>query len=832
MNQDSIGYQLFAMIWFYLTFAPWFFLLVGILLWGFLARRRREKGFHALKRPRPKPAARFAEAALLLGIGGASFLFMATKADMSGLLLILDKLRPQFAAVNVVVAVCAALGLGISFAIILSGFSRAGVYSGLVVILAYAVILRGPGLMLAGAWLGELAPPGAADTSMHYTFELNPELRGADVFCNGVHLGKSPVSFTWDELQAKVPDWPEPPEGFIEWPSVASPQERTWLKHELEGPAEHWGEHRQSGRSEKKACYFRVRLGDEWGYGWAAGGGGGGGRYLKAYAYTLSVSLPENDARINRLLDQARLSGYEVDAAWLDALESHNMRGWGLLAESMDKDPSMRAVADAWAERRYGIRPQMRPGEAWEALQQIRRQTDGLGWKQRHPVSGYAIRRLAPFLDPDRLADEIVSIFRRYHASEFGWYSHSQGTRFYFSSSWANTRPPPIPGGVNVMLDAMWIVYERLRKENPDRPNPFQEKVAPAMICWRDMIDWALAMGGPHIERYASRQDWRKEVTRGSPDALRFAMVPINRWLYRLANLDTPEGRSFRQRHTREIFQMAEKILEHSLHDLDRKAPFLFLDNELGEDSIAFKFWPQYRQIIAKEPHPRQKELFKYLVRMEPATPIKLYIQCWRLSDVNVFMTNALEPLRDLPVSRRIEIYRALVRDMEQNYPLFAERPDSSIDEETFNRRILDKLRERIRGYEESLKRESEPPAESREPQDGNLWRILEGEARLADLQEPVIKEVLRTARRFLEGNPADDLAKTLAESREPQLRLLVVECAEEHPTSRNRALLDQLLDDSDEEVRAAAQEVKRQLDELAATPPSAFARPPARSDE
>ena len=58
-----------------------------------------------------------------------------------------------------------------------------------------------------------------------------------------------------------------------------------------------------------------------------------------------------------------------------------------------------------------------------------------------------------------------------------------------------------------------------------------------------------------------------------------------------------------------------------------------------------------------------------------------------------------------------------------------------------------------------------------------------------------------------------------LADANEPQLRLLVMGALREHPTPGNRAILERLLHDTNEQVREAARSVSSELEALKELP-------------
>jgi hypothetical protein len=72
--------------------------------------------------------------------------------------------------------------------------------------------------------------------------------------------------------------------------------------------------------------------------------------------------------------------------------------------------------------------------------------------------------------------------------------------------------------------------------------------------------------------------------------------------------------------------------------------------------------------------------------------------------------------------------------------------------------------------------------------------------------------------------HPDSGLVAVLSDAPRPDLRKTILPVVRQHPVPAHRRLLEQLLTDPDEQVRSEAQKVRHELEELAATPPSAYA--------
>ena len=215
--------------------------------------------------------------------------------------------------------------------------------------------------------------PASAQT-VEYTFNVNNDLAGVDLWVNDVYLGKIPVKTTLNEFLEKVPYWPEPPEGISDkvrketidyrYEGGSNYSERTrWIKFIIpEMPTEFtyelaerkWNEslrdysererqqlrgirlarpRRDDPTEAQRTYYARIQFGDAIGYGHCSSSKGlnssrGGGRITYSGHCDLQAHFPLREKRIEKLLDIARLAKYEVDHTWFEAMESYGDGGW------------------------------------------------------------------------------------------------------------------------------------------------------------------------------------------------------------------------------------------------------------------------------------------------------------------------------------------------------------------------------------------------------------------------------------------------------------------------------------------------------------------------
>ncbi len=353
------------------------------------------RDFPPLSPPPPCWTSRLAEAVMLACMGGAVLVLAGTTRHAGGMLTMLDRLRPAFARVNVLVAACA--GAGIMLGLLLALLGRTSVGTCLVagVLCAYGCALNGPGDLLV-----KLTPDRGALPRTEYVITLGGgDFAGAELWVNGVFVGRTPVVTTLDEFRKKVPRRPEPPEEYSDpenevrvaghyaigggWSGTRYERLiKITIPEQPQGPyrdGRSTGGRTNRGEDEHgpRTYYARIKLGDEWGMGRQSGSGGGGGRYSYRAHTVIQAHFPRRDKRLEALLDHARLADYEVGADWFEAIETYGQDGPIALRTAPDREPGMAGVLDAWARWRYGLDEVTDPDAAWRAFERICREADG-----------------------------------------------------------------------------------------------------------------------------------------------------------------------------------------------------------------------------------------------------------------------------------------------------------------------------------------------------------------------------------------------------------------------------------------------------------------------
>ena len=385
-------------------------------------RRRRMRGHGPyLPANAPKPAwpARVAEASAF----AVTAVLMLWPDVTSGPMGRLGGMRPEFASVQEI-AFAVTLGLALlAIATALRGWTLVG-----------AIVLTGT---LAGyGWvcnghqnaLWAMTPEGADRPIVQYAISLEHDIKGADLWVNDVYLGKTPVVMTLDEFHDKVKPWPEPPKDLSDRSQeVRIPHETlvsrgksaaiyyTWLRLSgvpvLKKTARIGYEVDYDRGDALDKYYARVRLGDEWGYGYGGGWGGGArGSYTWNYEATLEVQFAGRQEKLAALLRKARLTDYRGDAALFSALETYGEEGWRAVRTAAQHEPRMMEFLDSWARWRYGLDKVTDSKTAWATLDALRKEADATGEFHSLAVEGRAVELLVPFLDQRQLVEESTNL--------------------------------------------------------------------------------------------------------------------------------------------------------------------------------------------------------------------------------------------------------------------------------------------------------------------------------------------------------------------------------------------------------------------------------------
>ena len=546
-----------------------------------------------------------------------------------------------------------------------------------------------------------------------------------------------------------------------------------------------------------KAYYARVLYAGEWGLAGGGSGSGGGGSRLTYRANShFDVIFPERRKRLDALLNKARLADYRVGPGWFRAIETYDEDGWIALRNAAGREPGMMNVLDAWAIWRYGLDKVADADTAWQVFERICREADEQRQYLTPSVAGRAVELLTPRLPQDRLLDRAIDLIR--NTGSFGYFKWQMNGRLQFGYSLR-------PGGVHLagavssgssggrigapqlgldgypVAHAVWLLYET-------HPTIVQERIVPEMVRWRykaSLIDPLLAaayFGGPAIDQFLLRQNWRAEPRQLEwEEQLRMRGAEANKWLYLLAHLNDDAGRDFRRKHADAVMALADEFYEHGFAGLRAEIDFIFFDPWLAKE-----YWPRFARLARqKSPDYALETQWRYLLKVGQAATAAMYVEAWKNTniDLNDFQ-NSPSLLYELEPDMQAEVIAGLVQQMEE-HPENIARVLKGYDSRDRLVTILTSFAHgsKVQAEAETLNhnlRQAGPDEKERLRKNVPLW--------LAHTQ------------------PDSPLVEMLATSDDPNLRLLVMGALREYPTPEHQ----QLLEDPIPAVKDAAKDVER----------------------
>jgi hypothetical protein len=681
--------------------------------------------------------------------------------------------------------------------------------------------------------LARVSPPIPKDLAdVTYTIDLDTSnVKGAELWVNGVFLGKTPYTTSLSDFEAKVPYWAKLPAEYekekVEKPNYgprgASPQICCrWIKVSRPTCSFHLDQASQPLKPgehpalDQAADYFaQVRYAGEWGFGTGNGHGWGGGSGAGWQINgRFDVVFLQRQKRLESLLNMARVAQYHVGPEWFQAAETYEGDVWIALERAAAEEPQMANVRDAWATWRYRLDEVSDADSAWTAFHRICDEADSQQQYGTDSVAGRAVELLAPKLSPERLIDVAVPLIRDTSNFSYSYWQSSGRLQFGYQG-----QPGVVSAGDKAQFPArgfpvahaVWMLNQQLRLNDASQPNVIQERITPEIVRRHGQDFNTLPMiiasyfGGPAVDKFLLRERWGD-----SPDPYHIedwtyiSSQQVNKWLYYLGMLNDDAGRTFRRQHAELFMALADKLHGLGFNINWQDLNFIFLDPWLAKE-----YWPRFARLARQTPggQPLQSQ-WEYLSRMGDAASVEMYVDAWKETRISTAdFSLAPQVLEKLKPSQRRVVIDAIVRQVGLD--------DSNLAD----------VRKSFGGWtQEQAKNEV---ISALERQDQSAARLSEAEQLLADLQKgagPDNKAVWQNVPLWLaHTQPDSPLVAMLGDSAKPELRRMALAALHAYPIPPHQELLAKLLKDPDATVRAAAQEVSRQLEKLAAEKPSAY---------
>ena len=646
------------------------------------------------------------------------------------------------------------------------------------------------------------------ETLVPLTVKIKGDVQGADVWFNGVHLGKTPLEADLDDVLSRIPNWNDsPPKEFQEFEHFLQ------NRHGVFRPLAwfHVNEPSRVGindaRTESRAIYARVELNGERLYSMSSHEVTGGSRIFGAITpceIQLHVFLPKWRDDVDSLLLKAQLVDYEVDSEWYDAMATYADLGWNELRRRSAEDPGFDRAADAWATAKYDLDSVTNSTAAWAVVQRIQEEALQAGY-YTDSLAGRALELVVPKLDRQFVVDHAERRLRSLRTQPGG--SLRYGTvndRFHFGTyddgSWQ--RGPLTPADV-VLAHAVWRLDVAYDQEDDAVDNPIERRIVPVLLRLGNgrgtPFSAAEGLGGSIFERFVLRHNWRSKPDDSTDfnDKLRIATVEVNRWLAVAARMTSPAGTKFRQEHPYEVLRLAEEVMQDGMefqHSFGDSINFLFIDQ--GTDGLASQFWPRFQQLATRESHNASQAShvrWSYLVRQQPYCDVDDFVASYRpYGDERC----PKQVLTQLDPEFQYEVLMALLHEADD---LVSESKSG-----TSSHGIRDANRNDF----------------------AEMARMVPCEASavmmMAWLSESPGDEARRVERIRRAGDASqlsDHHLQALADAGEPRFRELALASIQRQPTRERRAILRRLEEDNDPEVRDQAKVVRDHLESIRHSP-------------
>jgi hypothetical protein len=638
--------------------------------------------------------------------------------------------------------------------------------------------------------------------------KLKGDVAGADVWFNGVHIGKTPIEADLDQVLNDIPNWNDShPQEFRDFKHFLSNKHgtfrpRAWFH--VNAP-KRVGFHEEG--DESRAIFARVELDGELLYANGHHDVIGGSRIfgqIQPCSVTIDMFLPQWQDDIKLLMNRARLYDYVPDRAWVDAMATYGDAGWLQLRMKSLEEDGFNRVLDAWASHLYDVDSVNDARTAWKQFERIRSEANEQGGYYTDTPLGRALELLLPKIDREELIQLAEDRIRSFRTAPSGSLRHGMiRGRFHFGTygdgSWERAKLTPADA---VLAHAIWRLDVAFDEEDDSTDNPVEERIVPALLRLSARrgthFNMTQALGGSIFERFVLRHNWRTpaENLEDYNDKVRLSMVEINRWLHVCATLRSPAGFEFRRKNQHRLLEATTKMVRESSdfrHSWTTNSiDFLFLDVESGPENLATTFWPSFDRYTTPERHSwsqASEVRWKYLARLQPHCKVEDFVRAYKpYCDHRCTKT----PLTLLEPDLQFEVLTALVEESDR---LVAEaKPESSPY------------------YIRQANHDDFGRMARQVPCDASVklllsWLSEEGKE---------YKQRIEGIKRAIDQNVLPDgHLRALAIADDARLRTLVLPAIEQHPTVPRREMLARLVEDDDSNVRQQAIETQDRLEAL-----------------
>ena len=669
--------------------------------------------------------------------------------------------------------------------------------------------------------------------------ELIDQLAGADVWVNGVNLGKTPIEISARELLSKVPEWPSD-----------SPEHKAVYE---DSPGNQWTDSTGETYSRWGWCplnlrphiprssqlYFKVDFDGVPGYSQMAGQ-----QHLQpdapgeSYLVKLDTVFPQWDQEIATLLDRARLQDYSIDEAWKTAFQSYGEFGERALEVCLSKEPRisrLKAIDPALNAMLQDVKDS---DSAWRLLMKIEDETRRTRSYDSGSANGLAVDEIVPMLDPQQLIDHALELLRttnnpdpsglrNWPEGRFATYEdgdskpREEAALFPIAQAvWRldqaldrQSAPASKGEAANSPVDFETILGTRIYPGMSDAVEPSDDNIVERLLTPEllrmsydnpNRLRYAEVLGGSVYEAFLLRNDWQTPATDPfDGDRIGDHSNYVNKWYVRLMRLRSPLGTEFRRQQQSNLLEIARRGLTSfglSPQLFSGDLNFLFFDREYSKDhpSLAMQFWRDVKAATADDSvHQSLQIRWGYLGRLWPESNPSMFIDVVDDAFRNSDYVHFVEPPGSMPVRDQYQVLMAVLADRQQRVSELAQVPgddNNYTSPRQKHLRLISTLRE-------------------------VLYRLHCEEAAaqlLADMKAEPDHSWHGSIANFLKYDTThEDLVQLIATGDDIKLQRDVLPAIQNHPIPERVRLLDVLLKSTDETIRAEAAGVQAYLEKL-----------------
>ncbi|GEM_PF-3142638 len=643
---------------------------------------------------------------------------------------------------------------------------------------------------------------------------------GADVWLNGVYVGKTPIKTSLDELLARFPD-----RNLGQFTQI----ERQGVERIADAPShDTFYPARRFRIADQNVTVWIDRNGEHGvlagdGFRFAGTRGEGGRKSLSSretepFGLLLNATFPSWEQDIKSLLDRARLNDYEFDAEWIQAMASYRWRGWIKLRQLASHEREFKRALTEWTRWQYDLDSVDDAHSAWQIVQRVSTEADRQGGYDTDTPAGQAIRLVIERLDPQQIVEAALAATRTMYRnpSERSRANTIDGEYHFFTlprHKWRTYLYALEPHHA-VLADMVWKLDQSLDAQDESVDNIIERRLVPELMRRtgrsgpRDFAEPVRILGGSMYERFQQRQDWRTlgeaKIYRRTPMEGPKFIVHENPSFMRLANLRSPTGRQFRQAHSQRLMNRAEEMVAAGFYYDRKELEFLFLNAGSGPP-IGVDFWHRLYGNLRDVPDAPGNDVpmevglrVMFLKRLGKHVTFDMIVSTADLAAQGQEMTSLHLLLRELPMPQRFDVTLRVVEHLQR----MPELPGV---------RSWDQPSQLATGLASTFRLLDHPDAARR------AWKLYDGfeRQRLRD----TIGRGLEYDRTFKLGRLSAEFLSVMGHSDDPEIRRMLAVHLKENFVPSRRGILEILQSDTDVDVAAAARASRQYHNELKHSP-------------